>query len=113
MEIKQIKTSVPGYRPSLEERETIIIFNEADASARVYTHNPALIRKIDKLAEDRAGEAVCVEAEDINGVQNREYVIPKKWVRVNAPRVLSEETKAKYAERLRLAKLQKSTSETR
>lgn len=98
MKIKQVKTSVSGYRPSLEERETIIRFNELDSYASVYTFNPALIRKLDKLVEDRASEATCISAEDINGVQNREYSIPRKWVKVNASRILSEEERARLSE---------------
>lgn len=41
---------------SLYEQETIINFNEADSTASVYTHNRALIRQLDKLAEERPGD---------------------------------------------------------
>ena len=99
MEVKQVKTSIPGYRPSPEERETIIRFNEANPYASVYTFNPALIRKLDKLVEDRASEMTCIDAENINGVQARGYAVPKKWVKVNASRILSEEERARLSER--------------
>ena len=39
------------------EQETITNFNEAEATASVYTHNAALIRKLEALADSRPGEA--------------------------------------------------------
>ena len=41
---------------SLYEQETIINYNEADSTASVYTHNKTLIRKLDKLAQERPGD---------------------------------------------------------
>ena len=38
---------------SLFERETIIGYNEAEQTASVYTHNKALRRTLDKLAQER------------------------------------------------------------
>lgn len=35
------------------ERETIIGYNEAEQTASVYTHNKALRRTLDKLAQER------------------------------------------------------------
>lgn len=100
MEIKEIKTSVPGYRLSLEERETIITFNELDTMAEIFTYNPALIRKLDKLIEERPDDVILIRAESINGIQLRECHVPKKWVKVNASRIVSEEERAKRAELL-------------
>lgn len=100
MEIKEIKTSVPGYRLSLEERETVITFNELDSAATIFTYNPALIRKLDKLTEERSDEVSMFRAESINGIQLRECHVPKKWVKVNASRIVSEEERAKRAELL-------------
>lgn len=39
------------------EQETIINFNEAKATANVYTHNEALCRKLEALADQRPEEA--------------------------------------------------------
>ena len=33
------------------ERETILLYNEADDTASVYTHGPRLIRKLKRLRE--------------------------------------------------------------
>lgn len=38
------------------EQETIIGFNEAEATASVYTHNGALKRKLEKLARERPAD---------------------------------------------------------
>ena len=37
------------------EQETIINFNEAEPTATIYTHNPALRRKLELLCEQRPG----------------------------------------------------------
>lgn len=77
-----------------EERETIILFNEADKTATCDTCNPSLIRKLDKL---------CLEYEEISVVRQDEYgkvyKFPKKWVKVNASVRLSDEQRQKMAER--------------
>lgn len=96
--ITEIKMTVDYYRPSLEERETVICFNELDSSAEVFTYNPALIRKLDALTDDRPDEVTCMRAESINGVGLRQYTVPKKWVKVNASRIVPEEERAKRAE---------------
>lgn len=87
-----------------EERETIITYNEAEAVASVYTMNGALIRKLEGLVESRPGEARRVKTYP-DGAQ--EYEVPKKWVRVNASRILSDaqrEAALKNAEAARKAK---------
>ena len=38
-------------KPSLYERETIILYNQAEAAAEVYTHDPRLLEKLRRLAE--------------------------------------------------------------
>lgn len=97
--IKEITTTPAGYRPTLEERETIIHFDEAGNNAEVFTFNLALIRKLDALAEERPDEVTITRAEAINGIQCREYRLPKKWIKVNASRILSEDEKARLSER--------------
>ena len=36
---------------SLYEQETIILYNQAEATAEVYTHDPKLLEKLRRLAE--------------------------------------------------------------
>lgn len=87
------------------EQETIISFNEAEATASVYTHNGALKRKLEKLAKERPADVQLSRRYPEGAV---EYTIPKRWVRVNATRVLSEaqrEAALKNVKAARMAKL--------
>lgn len=81
-----------------EERETIITYNEAEPVASVYTMNGALIRKLEGLTESCPGEARRVKTYP-DGAQ--EYEVPKKWIRVQPPRVLTDKQKAAMTARLR------------
>lgn len=87
------------YVYTREEQETIINYNQAGDTASVYTYNPTLIRKLDRLAE----EYDCVIKESGTGA-SRSYIIPKKWVKINPPRKMSDENKQKAAERLKKAR---------
>ena len=78
------------------EQETIILFNEAESTATIETHNGRLKRKLDRLAAERPNEATAQNGND----DARNYTVPKRWVTVNAPRVMSDEQKAICAERL-------------
>ena len=80
------------------EQETIINFNEAESTATVYTHNGALVRKLEELADQRPDE---VKRDRVFPDGGREYTIPKRWVKVNASRILSEEQKADIAARFK------------
>lgn len=82
------------------EQETIINFNEAESTATVYTHNGALVRKLEGLADQRPDE---VKRGRVFPDGGREYTIPKRWVKVNASRILSEEQKADIAARFKRA----------
>lgn len=78
------------------EKETIITYNEADDTAQVFTYHKALINKIEKL---RAKDQRIVLLREGDGY--KEYSLPKKAVRVQLSRPLSEEERAKYADRMR------------
>ncbi|PWL85904.1 MAG: hypothetical protein DBY17_08010 [Oscillospiraceae bacterium] len=78
------------------EKETIINYNEAEATANIYTHNGALIRKLEALAGQRPEEAKRGRSFPDGG---REYVIPKRWVKVNAGPILTEEERERRRER--------------
>ena len=82
--------------PSRIEQETIINFNEAESTASVYTHNAALRRKLDKLAAERPAEVKLSQHFPDGGV---EYTIPKRWVKVNAGPVLTDEQRQALVER--------------
>lgn len=82
------------------EQETIINFNESEPLATIYTHNGALKRKLAKLAEERPAE-VRRSRSFPEGAE--EYTIPKRWVKVNASRILTTEQKADIAARFKRA----------
>ena len=62
---------------TMQERETIILFNEAQDTASVDTCNPALIRKLDKQIALQENKQVYLLREDEYG---KRYSIPKRWV---------------------------------
>ena len=77
------------------EQETIINFNEEEKTATVYTMNGRLTRKLIKLAEERPNECKFKFAEaDGKAVT---YIVPKRWIKINAP------TKREYTEEERQA----------
>ena len=80
-----------AYTLTNEERETVILFNEADKTASISTFNGALIRKLTALSETRPNE---VTYEIANEHGEHKFIIPKKWVKVNASLILSDEQKA-------------------
>lgn len=65
-----------------QEREKIINFNEAEEAANVYTYNQKLIHKLEAI--DRP-ECVLKRKGDMWA----EYDVPKTWVKITPPRVLT------------------------
>lgn len=78
------------------EQETIINYNQEEKTASCFTHDLALIRKLDEFA--RNGEAITVVRE---GDGWKEYKFPKKCIKVRFPRKLSEEQRQNMAERMK------------
>ena len=81
------------------EKETVILFNEKEETASVYTHNGRLLRYLQRMQSERPEEALLVSEDEVFG--SKTYQVPKKWVKIMASRVLSEEAKATLAERVR------------
>lgn len=82
-----------------DERETLIIFNEADNEYIIETTIFAHIRKFDKL-----GYEVVKEQKYSDGtIMSKEYKVPKFAITFRKPvkRVVSEEQKKELAERLK------------
>ena len=73
------------------ERETVINFNEAEQSACVYTCNPALKTQLLKLCRSYPDQ---VRQTADNGRGGLTFELPKKWLRVVPPRVLSSAQRA-------------------
>ena len=52
---------------SLYEQETIILYNQAEAAAEVYTHDPRLLEKLRRLAEKVPGSDRKKRSADLHG----------------------------------------------
>ena len=72
------------------EQETIILFNEGEAAASIYTYNTSLQHTLVSLCESHPAQ---VRQTGNNGIGALTFEIPKKWVKVSPPRVLSEAQK--------------------
>jgi len=68
------------------EKETIILFNEAEKTASVYTHNTALREQLAALCGSHP-EQVRRTAD--NGHGGLTFELPKKWLKITPPRELS------------------------
>lgn len=82
---------------SKEERETIILYTEADDCAEVYTYNKKLINRLSKFCEGRPDEIQKIRESETGAVT---YTVPRDWVRISPKRRMSNEQKAAAAERL-------------
>ena len=74
------------------EKETGINFNEAESFAIVYTANDSLKKKLDMLCKLYPDFQKQHFTGDKGAVKS--YHIPKKYVSIRIPRVLSEKQKA-------------------
>ena len=73
------------------EKETVINFNEAERTASIYTHNEALKRQLAELCRTHPEQVRQTAA---NGWGGLTFELPKKWLRVTPPRVLSPAQRA-------------------
>lgn len=80
------------------EQETVIIFNEEEKTASVYTNNGKLKRKLYGLREQRGDEVQDVSEDSRGGVT---FIVPKKWIKVNPSVILTEAQRQERAERAR------------
>ena len=72
------------------EQETIILFNESESTAAVYTYNTGLQNTLHSFCQSHPEQ---VTQTGDNGYGGLTYSLPKKWVKVAPPRVLSEAQK--------------------
>ena len=68
------------------EKETIILWNETIKTASVYTHNTALQEQLAALCGSHPEQ---VRRTDDNGHGGLTFELPKKWLKITPPRVLS------------------------
>lgn len=88
---EEVKMELTKY-----EKETIILFNEEETEASIYTHNKRLLSRLagfDEKSDD------CYLEKSGDGFA--EYKVPKTWIKINMPRQYSKEQRQKMAERAR------------
>ena len=95
------------------EQETIILFNEGEPNAEVYTHNGKWKRRLGQLSIEFPAEVTLVKGNPHAGAVT--YSLPKSLVSVRKP--MSEETREAARERARTTNLRppsrdKSPSQT-
>ena len=78
---------------SLYEQETIILYNQAEAAAEVYTHDPRLLEKLRRLAEKYPDQIVKKDRQT--------FTVPKRCVSVREP--YSDERRKAASERAKAA----------
>ena len=64
------------------ERETIILFSDADKTASVYTHDAKLTARLETLARQYPDQ-VYVERQERPGAVS--YIVPKSCIQIRAP----------------------------
>ena len=62
---------------SLVERETILLYNQAEPMAEIYTHDPRLMEKLDLLAKKHPDQITRKDAHN--------FTVPKRCVSVREP----------------------------
>ena len=73
------------------EKETVINFNEAERTASVYTHNEALKRQLLELCQTHPEQVRQAASNAWGGLT---FELPKKWLRVTPPRILTPAQRA-------------------
>ena len=68
------------------ERETILLFNEAEPTASVYTFNPALQKQLAALCRTHPNQVSMTYKGSQGAI---DFQIPKKWIRIVPPRILT------------------------
>lgn len=87
------------------EQETQISFNAAEDTAELYTADPVMIRKMDKLVEENSEQfSSSVHSRYKGKIYAMNYVFPKRFVVIRSKdivRNVSEEQREKSRERLK------------
>ncbi len=88
---------------SAYERETIIVYNQEEDGAEVFTYHRALQNKLNKLVGTNPDITILRQDEEC-----ATYRVPKNWIKVSPPRQVnySDEQRAAMAERLAAARRQ-------
>lgn len=81
------------------EQETVILFNEEEKTASVYTCNGRLKNKLAALCVSRPEEVKQAADDKRGGIT---FIVPKKWIRIKPPRNTSPLTAEQKQKRIAL-----------
>ena len=76
------------------EKETVILYNEEEKTAHIETANRSLIDRLDSFCE-QSDDIKCVKVHE----PFKDYILPKKWIKIRMPRQYTEEEKTALRER--------------
>lgn len=85
------------------EQETILLYNNAEKEANVYSCNEDVKKQVRQLAKDFP-EQVKIKRDDEIAI---DAVVPKKWIKIVPPRKLSDEQRKAAAERMKSVRLRR------
>jgi len=71
------------YKLTREEQETIISWYAADGTASVYSADPKVIRKLDKLTAAFPDVYKCTRVDSI--YKTKDYIVPTRFIRFGKP----------------------------
>ena len=74
---------------SLVERETILLYNQAEPMAEVYTHDPRLMEKLELLAKKHPDQITRKDAHN--------FTVPKRCVSVREQRMYLKRSSSRSA----------------
>lgn len=83
------------------EMETVINYNKEEEDATVYTRDPVVMRKLDKLCEEFPEHYKRIEETEVD----KTYSMKKTLVSYRKPRVLTDEDREMLRERFSKAKM--------
>lgn len=83
---------------TLREQETILLYNNGDPEAEIYTYDPKLKRKIEQAAARRPELYRIIQREPDGALR---CVLPKKWLTVLLREPISEERRQMLSESMK------------
>jgi len=88
---------------SFSEQEVTITFLRDEKVISVYSSNPVYTRKLEKLIEEKPGQIKKIREDVVDGeVCGTFFEMPKTWLKLRPPRVMSEEQKEAMRERAKI-----------
>lgn len=86
------------YNLSAYEKETIILFNNAEQEATVQSYDSRIIRLLKRAVKENPELVKVVSEEDEDGCFS--VILPKSWVTLNLPRQYTAEEREKMEKRM-------------